>query len=171
MTNNLLIRDTRQEQIRIAYELLHNNAHCFWTEGSNRWSWRDQPTLTFPFYGDCSSTVTAISFFAGGNDPSGLDFAYGNTKTMLAHAEAKNLIIVKSKLIPGDYVLLGDASLDATPDHVAFALQYGTNKNPLFFSMGKQGDPSIASLTELLTIGPAMFVRNVTRVNSNGAKG
>jgi hypothetical protein len=161
MPKHLLI-DTRQTQIQIAYELLHNKSHCFYSQGPNRWSWHQDTTLKFPFYGDCSSTCAAIAFFAGGNDPSDVDFAYGNTKTVLLNAQSKKLILSKNQLLPADYALFGwsDAT---TPAHMAFALQSGLNPNPFFFSMGEQGDPSIVSLKELLTIGPAIYVRNKTR--------
>jgi hypothetical protein len=155
------VRDIRPQLIAVAAELLHNHARCIYTESGERWEWHAFPTPHFPFESDCSGTVTAICYWAHGNDPSGVNFAYGDTTSILAHAQAKKLIIPKAKVLDGDLILFG---LPETV-HVVMSLQdTATKPNPLCFSMGKPGDPSVAPLSAFLPLGTPTYVRNVTRV-------
>ena len=93
--------------MQIAADFLHNKARCIYSEAI-RWEWRAYSTPHFPYEGDCSSTVTAICWWAHGNDPSGVNFAYGDTQTILSHAYQRRLIIAKSSLLHGDFILFGD---------------------------------------------------------------
>lgn len=155
--------DHRPECMHIASVLLHNKKRCIYTEGPERWEWHAFTSPHFPYEGDCSSTVTAINFWARGNDPSDLDFAYGNTTTILAHAYEKKLIIQKSELLQGDFVLFGPGRLGQEPFHVVMAIQNNsTHNDPLCFSMGEQGDPSSVPLSVLMSIGDPTYVRNIT---------
>jgi hypothetical protein len=152
--------DVRPQLIAVAAEILHNRTRCFYTESAARWEWHAYPKPHFPFEGDCSSTVTAICYWAKGNDPSGLGFRYGNTTSILAHAQAKKLIIPKMNVLHGDLILFG---LPETV-HVVMSLQDAkTKSNPLCFSMGKPGDPSVVQLSDLLSLGTPTYVRNVTK--------
>jgi hypothetical protein len=162
---NPLTRDVRQDVLAILHELLAHRLECHYSELPIRWEWHGETALTFPFFGDCSSTATAANYFAHGNDPSDLGFRYGNTTSMLNHAQQKNLIIPKAELLPADFTFFGwDKSING-PEHVAVALQDGTHKDPLYFNMGGPNDPSIQSLSTLSQIGtPVTFVRNVTKV-------
>lgn len=113
-----------------------------------------------PFEGDCSATATAVNYWGGAADPSNLNFAYGDTATILAHAQAAKLIIPQAELLPADFILFGPGP---KPVHIVSSLQLGTNANPLCFSMGEVGDPSIVSLKVLSSLGEPTFVRNITR--------
>lgn len=153
--------DVRPKVLAIAYELLHNKNHCYYTMGPNRWNWHHSTIPTFPFYSDCSGTVTAINYWAHNkNDPNGTGYAYGDTETILSHGETNRLILPKVKALHCDLVLFGRGP---KPDHVAMLLQNGTNRDPLCFSMGRQGDPSTVRLSVLMGLGIPTFVRNVTR--------
>jgi len=157
--------DRRNEIIKIAWELLNNKRHCYYSEGSNRWGWHQHKNLEYPFISDCYGTVTAICYFAKGNDPGDVGFSYGNTLTGITHARRAGLIITHNELLFGDFVYLGLESDGVTPKHVVLAMQRGTNLDPICFSMGKQGDPSLVKLSVLVwSIGAATYVRNVTRV-------
>lgn len=155
--------DNRQKCLQVAHDLLNHHSACHYSEGPNRWEWHNYPVPTFPFYGDCSSTLTAICYWGGITDPNDLEYRGGDTGTLLAHAKAANLIVPRSKFVAGDGVLLGwDGS---QPQHTAYALQPGTNKDPLFFNMGSTADPSIQPLSVLLGIGPPVtYFRIITRV-------
>jgi len=154
--------DHREDVMEIAWELLKNKNHCDYSMLSNRWDWHKTNILTLPFTSDCSGTVTAICYYAHGNDPSGVDFAYGDTETILNHATAHKLIISRTQLIHGDFILFGSGP---KPEHVAMSMQNTAfHKDPQCFSMGRQGDPSLVLLSVLSTIGKPTFVRNVTRV-------
>ena len=158
-----MVYDARAACMQIAADMLHNKARCIYTESAQRWEWHAFPTPHYPFEGDCSSTVTAICYWAKGNDPSGVNWAYGDTTTMLAHAQAKKLIIPKDTLLHGDFILFG---LPETV-HVVMSMQdvggQSPKSNPICFSMGKQGDPSAVQLSDLLSLGTPTYVRNVTR--------
>ena len=87
-------------------------------------------------------------------------------KTYGGEAVTAGSIIIRqrgSKFVAGDGVLLGWK--DGQPQHTAYALQPGTNKDPLFFNMGSTADPSIQPLSVLLGIGPPVtYFRIITRV-------
>ena len=157
------MRDIRPQLIEVAADLLHNRSRCIYTESAARWEWHNFTEPHYPFEGDCSSTVTAICWWAKGNDPSDVNWAYGDTTTMLAHAQARHLIIPKAKLLHGDFILFG---LPETV-HVVMSMQdvggQSPKSNPICFSMGKQGDPSAVQLSDLLSLGTPTYVRNVTR--------
>lgn len=157
------IVDTRNKHLVVATELLHNKNHCYYSQAPNRWDWHRSKTLSFPFTSDCSGTCTAICWFAGNpNDPNGVGWGYGNTKTILDHAKVKKLIINKAQLLQGDFILLGMEPDGVTPKHVV--MKYNDNpSNPLCFSMGGDSDPSLDLLSGLLSIGKPIYVRNVTR--------
>jgi hypothetical protein len=142
------------------YFLLHNKKRCTYTEGSERWEWLTKAPWSLPFEGDCSATATAVNYWGGAADPSDLNFAYGDTATILSHAQEAKLIIPQAELLPADFILFG-AGLK--PVHIVSSLQLGTNANPLCFSMGSSNDPSIDSLKMLSSLGEPTFVRNVTR--------
>jgi len=153
--------DRRNACIRIAWELLKNKDKAYYSEYDNRWNWHNSKTPTFPFTSDCSGTVTAINYWAGGNDPNGLDFRAGYTGTILAHARENKLIIPRNAVLHGDLILFGSGDV---PVHVVMSMQNTFfHKNPLCFSMGKQGDPSLVLLSVLEGLGEPTFVRNVTR--------
>lgn len=155
--------DNRQKCLKVAHDLILHKGACHYSEGPNRWEWHNYSVPTFPFYGDCSSTFTAICFWGGIGDPNDLDYRAGDTGTLLAHAKAANLVITRRQMLAGDGVLLGwDAN---QPQHVAYALQPGTVKDPQMFNMGGTSDPSIQPLSVLLGIGaPVTFFRVITRV-------
>ena len=156
--------DHRRKAIAIAGNLLTHKGECYYSEYSNRWDWRKHDVPTYPFTSDCSGTVTAINYWAGGNDPNGTDFAYGNTRTILSHARQNKLIIARCQLIFGDFVLLGMEPDGVTPKHVVMALQSTLfHKDPICFSMGRQGDPNAVRLSVLEGIGSPIFVSNITR--------
>ena len=155
--------DTRFRCLDICRELLARKAQCHYSEGGDRWSWRNHAQPTFPFYGDCSSTFTAIDYWAGAADPNGANFAYGDTATLLAEAKAMKRIIPKWRMLPGDGCLFADPANPALPHHVAMAMQFGFRRDPLFFNMGSSQDPSIQPLSVLSTIGTPIFFRNRTR--------
>ena len=156
-----VVNDRRHACIAVATELLHHRAQCNYTESALRWSWHNSRTLTFPFDADCSAAVTAINWFAYGNDPNGVNFAYGDTETILSHAETKKLILKKAQLLPADLILFGPGP---KPVHVVMSFQPGTEADPLCWSHGQQGDPHLVRLSVLESLGAPTFVRNHTDV-------
>lgn len=159
----MAIVDERQKCLEIAHTMLNHRGSCHYTEGPNRWDWHQHKVLTWPFYGDCSSTCTAIDWFAGCGDPNGLNFAWGDTATILAHAYRFRLGENKSDALPADWVLFGPNAPGAKPIHMAMLLQPGTVKDPVCFSMGETGDPHAVPLSVLTGIGFPSYVRNITR--------
>src|ERR1035438_2782670 len=153
------IVDHRAQCEEVARTLLEHKDQCHYSESANRWGWHAYRVPTFPFFGDCSSTFAAIDYWAGCDDPNGVNYAYGDTTTLLEHAQTKKLLIPKSKLLKADGCLF---SVNGVTVHVAMALQDGTVGNPLFFNMGSSADPSVQPLSVLLTIGTPTFFRNVT---------
>ena len=155
--------DHREKCLQVAHDLLNHHSACHYSEGPNRWDWHNYKVPTYPFYGDCSSTFTAICWWGHVNDPNDLGYHGGDTGTLLAHAKAANLIVGRSKVNPVDGVLLGWEN--GQPQHVAMFLQPGTNKDPLCLNMGSTSDPSIQPLSVLLGIGPPVtYFRVITRV-------
>jgi hypothetical protein len=151
--------------LKVAHEFLNNKARCNYTEEGIRWAWRWQSTMVWPYFGDCSGTVTDICFRAKCNDPNGLNWSGGNTASILSHAKRNNLIVTRSKALTCDFVLFGMEPDGYTPKHVVMLLQPGTVNDPNCFSMGTQGDPSIVPLSILIeSIGAPIFVHNHTDV-------
>lgn len=96
---------------------------------------------------DCSESVTLICHIAGLKDPSGLAYdGEGNTKTMLDHlprftdpakANACTIVVFNAdKPLSEQHV-----AIVHTADHVG--------GNPLLFTHGHQGDPSLVRLKDI----------------------
>lgn len=162
------VYDSRQACLSVAHVFLNHKAHCVYSEGANRWDWHQKSDIDciWPYYGDCSSTVTAICYFAKGNDPNGLNFTGGNTATILSHAKNDGLIVDKARLLTCDFILFGMEPDGYTPKHVVMAMQPGTVADPICFSMGQQGDPSLVPLSVLEGLGAPIYVHNHTDVTS-----
>jgi len=160
----VVLKDTRQACLLMAHTFLAHRSECHYSEESDRWEWRSHPSPVWPYFGDCSATVTALCFYSHGNDPSGQNFAPGNTKSILAHAFNDKLIVTKARLLTCDFILFGMEPDGVTPRHVVMALAPGTEPDPLVFSMGQPGDPQIVPYSACLGIGPPIFVHNHTDV-------
>lgn len=153
-------KDMRFQAIAIAEQLLRNKKECFYSEGGNRWEWHNYPNPHFPFTSDCSGTVTAIQYWSNIQDPNGTNFQYGNTATMLSFAEKEGLIIPREELLHGHFVLFGPGP---TPVHVVMSMQnIEIHPDPICFSMGRPGDPSLVPLSVLEGLGEPTFVYNHT---------
>lgn len=155
--------DMRDNIVRVAHVILNHKAECHYSMDANRWNWHHNISPAFPLFTDCSGSFTAIVYWGGGNDPNGLNFGWGNTKTLLSHARNSNLITTKSKILPADGCLFGMEPDGVTPKHVAMFLQPGTVKDPMMFNMGGSLDPSVDSLSTLLSIGSPIFFHVITR--------
>lgn len=96
---------------------------------------------------DCSESVTLIFHIAGMKDPNGLGFdGYGDTETMLKHlarfGDAKKANPCSLVVFNADQPLSKQhVAVVHTADHVG--------GNPLLFTHGHQGDPSLERLGNL----------------------
>ena len=109
-----------------------------YTEGPQRWEWRDKPPFTLPWDGDCSAHVTYCYWVNGAPDPNGYGYAGGYTGTLLAHCEH----IPLEQVLPGDIIVYGPG----TGWHTALVIEPGPD--PLTISMGQQGDPSYVRVSQ-----------------------
>ena len=71
-----------------------------------RWRWHDRPhfDLGHRLQTDCSGWATMLHWLAGAPDPSGSNWAPGNTATMLAHCGTP---LAHSQVVPGDLCVYG----------------------------------------------------------------
>ena len=95
-----------------------------------------------PWTGDCSSWVTSCYKWAGAPDPNGTGYnGSGNTQTLTGHG----LEIQIGNVQPGDVVVF-DAFGPLADQHAAVIVEAGPD--PLMSSMGKQGDPVLAHVSQ-----------------------
>ena len=127
------MRDIRPQLIEVAADLLHNRARCIYTESAARWEWHNFTEPHYPFEGDCSSTVTAICWWAKGNDPSGVNWAYGDTDifiiTDFPEAEAATSLALA-------LALTGSFRVTTTPLLTAKDMDAGAARMPSYRAPG-----------------------------------
>ena len=109
-----------------------------------------------PIRTDCSFYCKLVAWKAGSIDPTGENFnEYGNSETM--YATGKHITL--GELLPGDFCVFGPGG----SVHAVIAVTDHESGNPLFASMGRQGDPSLVRLSELLFLGEPTYLRYSTR--------
>src|ERR1035437_6440112 len=148
------IPDIRLQIVKWAIWGIDNHVHFTYTEGGGRMDSIGTKPGTLPVHCDCSAWVTLVYYWANGFDPNKLGFDHqGFTGTLLTAGQK----ITQAQLMVGDVVVLG-----AYPGKHA-AICIGLGADPVFSSMGKQGDPSRARLSQMLFIGPPTFLRYSTK--------
>ena len=101
---------------------------------------------------DCSFFVKLCYWKAGAKDPTGLNYdGYGNSDSLFARGKH----IALGQLKPGDVIVFGPGG----SVHAVVVVSVADKANPVCVSMGKPGDPSLASLGECLYLGTPTFLR------------
>ena len=104
---------------------------------------------------DCSWFVKLCYWKAGANDPTGLKFdGYGNSDSLFQQGRH----IAQNQVRPGDVIVFGPGG----SVHAVIVVSIRTLPI-LCASMGKPGDPSLATLAELEVLGEPTFLRFSTR--------
>jgi hypothetical protein len=105
---------------------------------------------------DCSFYCKLVYFMAGAIDPTGENFnGYGNSESM--YVTGKHITL--GELMAGDCCVFGPGG----SVHAVIAVTDHETGDPLFASMGRQGDPSLVRLSELLFLGEPTYLRYSTR--------
>ena len=156
-----VVNDRRHACLVVATELEAHRNECHYTQEPIRWSWHNSRTISYPFFADCSSGVTAVCWYAHGNDPNGMNFLAGDTETILSHAETHGLLVAKHQILPADFILFGPGP---KPVHVVMAMNPGTDPDPWCWSHGQEGDPHFVRLSVLESLGAPTFVHNHTDI-------
>ena len=91
-----------------------------------------------PFNLDCSGAIVWLFWLVGCDDPTGNHFSGSNTNTVTLLQHGKR--ITPSEVCIGDVLICG-AELPVAEQHTMLSLE--RSPNPLCFSHGSQGDPTI----------------------------
>lgn len=127
-----------------------NNRRFVYTEGGSRMKNVKHRPLIGRIYCDCSAWVTYCYSWAGAKDPNGLNFdGEGYTGTLLRNGTS----ITVNQALGGDVVVFGPG------DGVHCALILTAGKDPLCSSMGTQGQPVKARVSEMLNLGEPRYLR------------
>ena len=154
------MRDARAAIVATAFWLEARKSRCTYSEGSQRMSCIGRP-FTVPYVSDCSAFVTVCYNWAGAPDPNHLHYdGEGYTGTLLSAGEHLALFRINGRgmtyeeVEPGDVVVFGPG----TGVHTALVVSKG-NGDPVCISMGRQGDPSIVTVSQMASLGEQTYLR------------
>jgi hypothetical protein len=143
----------------------NHKAQANYSQGNDRMSWLTRPRGALPIDFDCSAATRWVYWAGGAADVMklGYNIPEGYTGTELSADQHIAMMVRNAKgvlvenLRPTDLGVYGRG----TGLHVAMVFESGPD--PLMWSMGRQGDPSLVRHSVLLSIGPVTWLRPGTR--------
>jgi hypothetical protein len=146
------VTDARPELVELARTAVAEKA-------TKRWEWAEVRPIplglppAYPIVTDCDGAVTIIYHEAGCQDPNGQNYdGEGWSEDFFIHGSH----IAFSAVLAGDVVTFGPSGEIHTAMFVQSAAE---SADPLCFSHGKEGDPSLVPLSALEGLGIATFLR------------
>jgi len=152
------MRDSSAAIVAGAFYLQERHDRCTYSEGSQRASAFNRP-FVLPYVSDCSTFFENIYHWAGAPSPAGNSgIVYTGTElTTGRHIELFRINgrgMTIEEVRPSDGVVFGKYP----GVHIAVIVALG-NGDPVCISMGRQGDPSIVTVSQMASLGEQTYLR------------